>query len=214
MSTQARNRLPDRTVERLSLYRRLVERMLNGEETYVYSHELGAMANSTAAQVRRDLMLLGCTGSPIRGYNVRELTDRIGAYLDAPHGQRIALIGIGNLGRAILAYFSHRRPSLSIVAAFDTDPEKVGRVIAGCRCYHVGELAEVVEREGIELGVITVPASQAQLVADQFVAAGVRGMLNFAPVRVRVPEDVTVEDMDITMSLEKIAYITRQRVTS
>jgi len=205
------NRVPDRTVERLSLYRRLLELMRNGEETYVYSHQLGAMANSTAAQVRRDLMLLGCPGSPIRGYSVRELIGRIGAFLDAPQGQRIALVGIGNLGRAILAYFSARRPSLCIVAAFDSDPDKVGRVIAGCWCYHVSELAGVVRREGIRLGVITVPAGEAQQVADQLVAAGIRGLLNFAPVRVHVPEDVAVEDMDITTSLEKVAYMTRQR---
>jgi redox-sensing transcriptional repressor len=214
MSVQARNRLPDKTVERLSLYRRLLERMLDHEETYVYSHELGAMANSTAAQVRRDLMLLGCPGSPIRGYSVRELTERIGRFLDAPHGQRIALGGIGNLGSAILAYFSHRRPNLAIVAAFDIDPDKVGRVIGGCRCYHVDELAEVIAREDIRIGVITVPAGQAQIVADRLVAAGVCGILNFAPVRVHMPENVAVEDVDITTSLEKIAYMAGQRVAS
>ena len=214
MTGQAMNRLPDKTVERLSLYRRLLERTLNGEESYLYSHQLGVLANSTAAQVRRDLMLLGCTGSPIRGYSVTELIERIGAFLDAPQGQRIALVGIGNLGRAILAYFSQRRPNLSIVAAFDIDPQKVGRVIAGCRCYHLNELAAVVEREGIHIGVITVPASQAQQVADQLVAVGIRGLLNFAPVRVRVPDEVAVQDMDITTSLEKIAYITRQRQTT
>jgi redox-sensing transcriptional repressor len=213
MAKPCSKRVPDKTVERLSLYRRLLERMLNGDESYVYSHQLGAMANSTAAQVRRDLMLLGCGGSPIRGYSVQQLIERIGAFLDAPQGQKIALVGIGNLGRAILAYFSLRRPTLSIVAAFDTDPAKVGRVIAGCRCYDVSELDEVVAREGICIGVITVPASHAQQVADQLVTAGICGLLNFAPVRVRVPEGVAVEDMDITMSFEKIAYMTRQRLS-
>ena len=127
--------ISDKSVERLSLYRRLLMIQLTQGADNVFSHELAALAGSTAAQVRRDLMVVGCSGSPSRGYNVRELMEAIGAFLDAPAGQRVALVGVGNLGRAILAFFGGRRPKLSIVAAFDVDPLKVDRVIHGCRCH-------------------------------------------------------------------------------
>jgi redox-sensing transcriptional repressor len=109
-----------------------------------------------------------------------------------------------------MAYFAGRRPRLSIVAAFDTDPSKVNRVIHGCRCYDIADMARIVREAGIEVAVITVPARAAQDVADALVEAGVKGMLNFAPAPLRVPLGVYVEDIDMTMSLEKVAYFARQ----
>jgi len=200
-----------KTIGRLSLYRRLLNRLVAEGAENVYSHELARLAGGTAAQVRRDLMAVGSIGSPKRGYEVRELVERIGAFLDHPMGQRVALVGVGNLGRAIMAYFTGRRPKLAIVAAFDNDPAKVNRVIHGCRCYAVEEIANVVARDDISVGIITVPAAQAQAVADMLVDAGVRGILNFAPVPLHVPPEAYVEDIDMTMSLEKVAYFARQR---
>jgi len=200
----------EKNLGRLSLYRRLLNRLQAEGTRSIYSHELARMAGGTAAQVRRDLMAVGSVGSPKRGYNVRELIDRIGEFLDAPEGEGVALVGAGNLGRAIMAYFSGRRPKLSIVAAFDTDPSKVNRVIHGCRSYPVEEMEEVVRRDGLRVGIITVPAKEAQGVADMLVAAGVRGILNFAPTPLRVGPDVHVEDIDMTMSLEKVAFYARK----
>lgn len=199
-----------KTIGRLSLYRRLLNGLLSGGARYVYSHQLAAMAGGTAAQVRRDMMSIGYSGTPTRGYDVVELSESISRFLDEPRGQGVALIGIGNLGRAIMAYFAGRRPNLSIVAAFDSDPHKVGRVIHGCHCYAIQEIATVVAQKDIRVAVITVPASEAQATADRLVRAGVRGLLNFAPVPLRVPPDVSVEDIDMTMSLEKVAYFARQ----
>jgi len=209
--TNQKQQVSERTVERLSLYRRLLSRLRDEAQESVFSHELAAMAGVTAVQVRRDLMSIGYSGSPTSGYAVEGLIESIGRFLDAPGGQRAALIGVGNLGRAILTFFSHRRPKLSIVAAFDSDPGKVGRVISGCRCYPIAELAQVVQDKAIDIGVITVPATVAQEVADLLTRSGVKGLLNLAPVRLRVPANVPVEDLDITMSLEKVAYLTRQR---
>jgi len=200
----------DKTIGRLSLYRRLLNRLMTEGTRNIYSHELARMAGGTAAQVRRDLMAVGYTGSPTRGYDVRELANAIGAFLDAPEAQGAALIGIGNLGRALLAYFSGRRPRLSVVAAFDSDPSKINRVIHGCRCYDIKDLAQVVKDLGISIAVITVPAGEAQNVADALVDAGIRGILNFAPVPLHVPRGVYVEDIDVTTSLEKVAYFARQ----
>jgi redox-sensing transcriptional repressor len=203
--------IPDKTIGRLSLYRRLLNRINVEGVRSIYSHQLAAMAGVTAAQVRRDIMSIGYSGNPNRGYEVAELIASIGSSLDDPEGQKAALVGVGNLGRAILTYFAGRRPKLSIVAAFDNDPKKYDRVIQGCRCFNIDRLSEVVKDMGITIGAVTVPANDAQRVADQLVRAGVSGILNYAPVRLRVPGAVYVEDIDMTMSLEKVAYFARKR---
>ncbi len=201
--------VPVKTIGRLSLYRRLLNTLLTAGTQSIYSHQLAALAGGTAAQVRRDMMSIGYTGSPKRGYDIHELVESIGVFLDSPRNQGVALVGIGNLGRAIMSYFAGRRPHLSIVAAFDLDPYKVNRVIMGCRCYPMSQLSEIVASLNIQVGIVTVPAPEAQATADQMVSAGIRGILNFAPVPLRVPPEVYVEDIDMTMSLEKVAYFAR-----
>ena len=196
----------ERTIGRLSLYRRLLNTLRAEGARNVYSHELAELAGSTAAQVRRDLMVVGYSGSPGRGYEIAGLLESLREFLDAPGGQGVVLVGVGNLGKALLAYFAGRRPNLRIVAALDNDPEKTGRLVHGCRCYPLEKLAGVIRRHGIRLAVITVPASAAQEVADRLVRAGVRGLLNFAPVRLHVPSGIHIEDIDMTTSLEKVAY--------
>lgn len=207
-----RNHLSDKVIGRLSLYRRMLERADNGgpEPEHIFSHELAAMAGSTAALVRRDLMSIGFSGSPKRGYDVRELVGCINDFLDAPDGQRAVLAGVGNLGRALLAHFTFRRPKLPIVAAFDVDPNLTGRVVQGCHCFAVSELREKVEELHAEVGIVTVPASVAQGVAEEMVRGGVKGIMNFSPVALRVPGSVFVENMDLTMAFEKVAFFAWQ----
>jgi redox-sensing transcriptional repressor len=202
-------KIPVKTVERLSLYRRLLLEPQVQEKESIFSHELASMCNVTPAQVRRDLMLLEQSGNPRKGYTVSQLAGDISAILDPKGGVKLCLIGVGNLGRAILTYFMGRRPNLSIVAAFDRDETKVGRVIAGCRCYTMSELSNVVKSEGIEVGVLTVPGNEVQKVADELVGQGVKGIVNFAPVPLRVPMDVFVEKIDITIAFEKTAFFAR-----
>jgi redox-sensing transcriptional repressor len=201
----------ERTIGRLSIYRRLLQSMKTEGVTNAFSHELSARAGATAAQVRRDLMVVGYEGSPQRGYETASLLAAIDRFLDPPEPQSVALVGVGNLGRAILAFFHGRRPKLRIVAAFDTDPELVGRMIQGCPVYPVSELAAVVQKEQVEVGVITVPAREAQSVAEELVRAGIRGVVNFAPAPVRVPESIVIEEIDMTTTLEKVAYFARRR---
>ena len=204
-----RNMISQKTVGRLSLYRRLLANLQADGATSIYSYQLAELAGGTAAQVRRDLMVVGYAGNTKRGYDVADLAKSIGSYLDDPAGQRVCLMGVGNLGRALLAFFSGRRRLLSIVAAFDIDPEKVDRVIHGCRCHGVNRIPEVVKAEGITVGIIAVPAAHAQDTADLLVRAGLKGLLNFAPTPLHVPEDVYIEDIDMTMSLEKVAFFAR-----
>lgn len=200
----------EKTVARLSLYRRGLLKLQAEGRPFVYSHQLAASTAVSAAQVRRDLMAIGYSGSPNRGYDVGELVKSIGEQLDDPEGQSVALVGVGNLGRAIISYIARARPRLSIVAAFDRDPDKAGRVILGCRCYGLEEMARVVREQRIQVAILTVPVDSAQSVAEQLVAAGVTGLLNFAPATLRVPAHVYVEDLDVAISLEKAAYFARR----
>jgi redox-sensing transcriptional repressor len=200
----------EKNIGRLSLYRRLCNVLEAEGVKNVFSHHLANMAGCTAVQVRRDLMVIGYSGTPSHGYDVTRLLESLREFLDAPGGQGVALVGVGNLGKAILAYFAGRRPNLQIVAAFDNDPYKANRVIDGCRCHPTDALPEVVRRQGIRVAIVTVPAPAAQGVAEALVRAGVRGILNFAPMRLRVPPNVYVEDMDMTMALEKVAFFARR----
>ena len=199
------------TIGRLSLYRRALNTLLADGVQHVYSHTLAELTGATAAQVRRDMMAVGCSGNSKTGYRCEDLIRGIGNMLDDQEGQQVALVGVGNLGRAIMAYFAGRRPKLSIAAAFDRDPYKVDRVIHGCRCYPMEKLAEIVADQKITIGIIAVNAVSAQDVADALVEAGITGLLNFAPVFVRIPPTVFMEDIDITTSLEKVAYFARQK---
>jgi redox-sensing transcriptional repressor len=197
--------IPVNTLGRLSLYRRLLIEQLAIGTRQIYSHQLAGLAVSTAAQVRRDLMTIGFTGSPRKGYGIQDLVEAIGAVLAQSVDTSVALVGVGNLGRAVLAYYGNRQP-IRFAAAFDRAPEKTGRILHGCRCYPVEQMAEVIARDGIHVGVIAVPAADAQAVADQLVLAGVKGILNFAPVRLRVPAGLYVENVDLMMALDKVAY--------
>ena len=203
--------IPDRTIGRLSLYRRLLADLLEDGIPNIYSHQLANISGVTAAQVRRDMMTIGYSGTSRLGYDVKELIDSISDLLDAQRLENVVLVGVGNLGRAIISYFSGRRPNLSVTAAFDIDPDKTGRVSLGCRVYPLQELAQIVKETDIKVAIITVPEAKAQEVADVLVQAGVKGILNFAPTRLRTPGDVYVENMDVTMSLERVAYFARQR---
>lgn len=203
--------ISDKTIGRLSLYRRMLLNLQAEGALSVYSHQLAVTSGVSAAQVRRDMMVIGYTGTPSHGYDIKELTKSIGRLLDAKGVEGVALVGVGNLGRAIISYFAGRRPNLSIIAAFDVDPILYDRVIHGCHCYPLSELSQVITANEIKIGIITVPAGEAQGVADLLINSGVRGILNFAPVRLRVPEWVYVENMDVTMSLEKVAYFAREK---
>ncbi|MFW5856627.1 MAG: redox-sensing transcriptional repressor Rex [Planctomycetota bacterium] len=203
--------ISDKTIARLSLYRRLLQQRLAEGAQNVFSHELARMSGNSAALVRRDLMSVGGAGSPTKGYDAHGLAEAIGVFLDAPEGQNAALVGIGNLGRALLAYFAGKRPRLAVTAAFDTDPRKTDRVIHGCRCYPLAEMEARIAEHGVDLAVLATPAGPAQETADRLVRAGVHGILNFAPVRLRAPAGVYVEDIDVAMALEKVAFFARQR---
>ncbi len=198
-----------KTIERLSVYRRLLSMRTFSEEDYVYSHELARMVSGTAAQVRRDLMAIGVTGHSKRGYRIGPLVEEIGTLLDDPEGTRIVLVGAGDLGRAVLGFMKGRSSALTIVGAFDSDPAKAGRVVHGYRCRSMDEIEGVIAAERAQVAILATPADGAQEVCDRLVEAGVRGIVNFAPAPLIVPEAVWVERVDIATALEKVACLIR-----
>jgi redox-sensing transcriptional repressor len=202
--------LPHKTVERLSQYRRALLLILSREKTHVFSHEIAQMLHITPVQVRRDLMLIGYSGNLRKGYDIKELIELIGKIIDTEKGQKVAVVGLGNLGKAFISYFKGKRSKLTIVAAFDINPDKINRVFDGVPCYHVDQMSEIVRKENISIGIITVPSEQAPVIAETLVLAGIKGILNYTPKALNVSPYVYLEEYDMITSLEKVAFFAKK----
>ncbi len=207
------NKLPEKTVERLSEYRRTLLNCLAQGKTYIYSHELALMQHITAVQVRRDFMFIGYSSLQRKGYDIRELIDVIGKIIDSETPLNIAVVGMGNLGRAVSHYFIGKRSKLNIVAAFDVDPNKTDRVISGVKCYSIHKLTELIKEMEILIAILTVPSDAAVETAEKLVIAGVKGILNFTSVPLNVPSNVHLEQYDMITSLETLAYFVKKQIS-
>lgn len=205
--------LPEPTVERLSRYRRVLRDLHEQGQTHVFSHDLAELAHSNPAQVRRDVMLIGHTGSPAKGYRVKDLRKAIAKVIEDPSLNRAIVVGLGNLGRAVVDYFGNHHPRFTVAAAFDVDPEKVGSDNGVVPAYDMEKLEEVIEETGIKIAILTIPAAATQAVADRLYPLGVTGIVNFAPVPLKAPKNVFVEQVDIAATWEKVAYFARRRRT-
>jgi redox-sensing transcriptional repressor len=206
--------VPYRTIGRLTLYWRALRDMAAEGKKSIHSHDLATKARVTAAQVRRDLMVIGYTGTPARGYDVNTLREHIEAFVHPISEQRAIIAGVGNIGRALLKFFLGRRPTLKIVASLEVNPDKFGRILHGCPCFSIEDAATVIRDQGITVGILAIPDKEAQYVADVFVKAGIRGILNFARTALQVPSGVYVEDIDLAMSMDRVAYFARHSFKS
>ncbi len=198
--------IPEATVARLPLYlRALVDAAEAGGET-ISSEGLAAVSGVGSANVRKDLSHLGTYGTRGVGYRVDELIDEISDVLGVTRERAVAILGVGNLGRALASYggFPHR--GFEVAALVDADPEVVGTSVAGHRVEAFEDLAEVVEQRDISIAVIATPAARAQEAADALVGAGVGAVLNFAPTHLSVPEDVTVRKVDLSTELQILSF--------
>jgi redox-sensing transcriptional repressor len=202
--------LPEKTVERLSEYRRSLDDCLEGGITHIFSHVLAGMHGITAVQVRRDLMLIGFSSDTKKGYDVKVLADFISSILDSPEPAGIAVIGMGHLGQAIAKYFNSKGLKLKIIAAFDIDPQKVGRTIDGVPCYDMTEFEEVVSAKDINMVVLSSPRDAAGDLVLPIINAGISGVLNFTSRPLNFPRGIVVENFDITTLLEKVAYFVKE----
>jgi redox-sensing transcriptional repressor len=199
-----------KTVGRLSLYRRLLDSLRHVGTNSIYSHQLAHLAGVSPAVVRRDLMVIGYTGSPNRGYEVETCLKSIERFLIGASRQEIALVGVGRLGRALLSHFSEYRVMLHITAGFDTDTSIVGSTILDCPVHDISQLERVISEKGIRVAIIAAPAEQAQGIANRLVSVGVVSIVTFAAVALQVPEDVFVDYVDITSALESAAFFAQE----
>jgi redox-sensing transcriptional repressor len=210
VTTPAKTAVSRKTVLRLSLYRRLLDNLRESGTTNIYSYQLAHLAGVSAAQVRRDFMVIGYSGSPNRGYQVDTCLAAIESLLDGPTRQDVALVGLGRLGRSVLAHFAGRRPLLRIAAGFDTNPTIIGTSIEGCPVHSMDDLERAVRERGIRIAILAVPPETGQTAADALVRAGVRSIVDFTALPLRVPDDVFVDHVDISSALEAAAFFARQ----
>lgn len=199
--------VPKAVVARLSLYLRQLELFVKQQRETVSSRQLGKALGITDAQVRKDLAYFGQFGYPGIGYRTEELAEGIRRILGTDHTWPVALVGVGNLGRALVGYRGFPEQSFRVAALFDSDHEKIGSTYEGCTVYGLDDLSRVVAEEGIMLAIIAVPADCAQQVADQLVAAGIQGILNFAPTPLSVPASVHLVVVDLTVQLEQLSFL-------
>ncbi|MEO5511578.1 MAG: redox-sensing transcriptional repressor Rex [Longimicrobiales bacterium] len=198
-------KVPESTVGRLSLYLRLLREQSERGVITLSSEELAERAGTTAAQVRKDLSFFGTFGKRGLGYAVPELVQSLRTILGLERSWRVALVGAGKIGTALLGYQDLRKQGFVIEAVFDSDPAKVGRRWNNLVIRADNELESVLEG-GIDIVIVAVPAEAAQSIVDRVTRAGVRAVLNFAPTRLTVPEDVTLKTVNMAAELEGLSY--------
>jgi redox-sensing transcriptional repressor len=200
-------RLSRASVGRFSLYLRHLEGLRSEGSKTVSSGQLGEALGITDAQVRKDLAYLGNLGLPGIGYPTGDLITALRRKLGIDRTWSVAVVGVGNLARALLRYRGFQQQGFRIVALFDADPAKVGQVVEGLTIHGPERMADVIAVTGAELGLLTVPSESAQAVADALVAAGVRGLLNFAPTVLRLPAGVSLVSVDLAVQMEQLAFL-------
>lgn len=203
MSTR---KISDSMVRRLSGYLRHLRLLATAGRRVVSSQELADEAATTAAQVRKDLSQFGSFGQRGRGYPVVELRDELIRILGLRRPWRVCVVGAGRLGTALLGYEDFSRRGFDIVAAFDADPAKVGQEVRGVPVLPIEDLEREIRTRGIELAILAVPHAPARRIADRLAEAGVRGILNFTPTKIRPRNGVSVRGMDIAVELEGLSY--------
>ena len=198
--------ISDSTVRRLSVYLRLLRELLDEGREIVSSRELADRSGTSPAQVRKDLSLFGSFGKRGRGYAVSELEASLRGILGLRRRWRVALVGVGKIGSALLGYEDLQRRGFDVVAAFDNDPDKVGETVFGVEVTDAAELEATVRERDVEMAIVATPPGAAQEVADRLVEAGVQGLLNIAPVKLDAPEEVTVRSLDVALELEGLSF--------
>ena len=198
-------KIPQATAKRLPLYYRFLENLHASGKKRVSSSELSEAVKVDSATIRRDFSYFGALGKKGYGYNVNYLLTFFRETLDQDEVTKVTLIGVGNLGTAFLNYNFFKNNSSKIVMAFDVDDQKIGKEIGGVEIFHLNNLEEMLDEE-VSVAILTVPAATAQGIADRLVKSGIKGILNFTPARLSVPEQVRVHHIDLSVELQALIY--------
>ncbi|MFH1007323.1 MAG: redox-sensing transcriptional repressor Rex [Candidatus Latescibacterota bacterium] len=201
-----RRKVADAGIARLSTYNQVLVCLSKKGVEIISSQELGEQVGCSGAQIRGDLSCFGEFGETGKGYYVTDLKDAISRILGTDRKWHVALVGVGNLGSALLAYPGFRDRGFDIAAVFDNDLRKIGKRWEDVTIQDISELPDTVKEREIRIGVIAVPPAIAQTIADMLISSGVRAILNFAPARVTVPDEVNLRDADLATELECLSY--------
>lgn len=211
MTPEVGRRIPEATVSRLPVYYRSLLETAESDIETISSERLAEMAGVNAAKVRKDLSYLGSYGTRGVGYDVQYLLHQISRELGLTQDWPVAIVGVGNLGSALANYRGFSARGFRIVGLFDADPSKVGKKMGGLAVRSTNDIEEVASEQRIAIGIIAVPATSAQSVADALVRAGVSSILNFAPVVINVPKDVSIRKVDLAIELQILSFYQQRR---
>ncbi|WP_459127268.1 redox-sensing transcriptional repressor Rex [Latilactobacillus curvatus] len=200
------NNIPRATAKRLPLYYRYLNFLNNSGKTKISSTELSEAVKVDSVTIRRDFSYFGALGKRGYGYDVASLLDFFKKTLNQDRLTNVALIGVGNLGHALLNYNFKQTNNIRISAAFDVKPEMIGTIQTGVPVYSMDEMAEQLKNQQIEIVILTVPIDEAQEVTDELVAAGIKGIMNFTPIRISVPSNVRIQNVDLAKELQTLIY--------
>lgn len=204
-----KDKIPGKTIYRLSIYHRCLRRLEVAETPTISSSALAKAAGVNPSQLRRDLTYLGTFGTRGLGYSVPELTTAIREILGRAQLQPVILVGAGNLGAALLRYAGFHKEGFEVVAAFDAAPEAVVQRGITVPVHHVDEMPAIVKKHSIRLAILSVPVEHAQQVANDLVKVGIQGILSFSPTVLQVPENVTVNSVDLALELEQVSLFVK-----
>jgi redox-sensing transcriptional repressor len=204
-------RIADSTVRRLSAYLRFLEDFEQRGLLTISSEELAKRGGTTSAQVRKDLSFFGSFGKRGLGYSVPELAGRLREILGLGKEWRVVIVGAGKIGAALVQYRGFRQRGFNILAAYDNNPDKIGRKLEGIPVRDIDQLEKDISREKPDIVVLTVPGDQAQRIVDRVVKAGVKAILNFAPAQLQAPADVAVKTVNMAMELEGLSFALTNR---
>jgi len=198
--------IPKATAKRLPLYYRYLRILNDAGKAKVSSTELSEAVQVDSATIRRDFSYFGELGKRGYGYDVESLMQFFAKTLSDDEMTNVALVGVGNLGSALLKYKFHQSNSIRVSAAFDVNSDIVGRIVDGIPVYPMSDMEEQIAIQRIEIAILTVPASTAQDVVNNLVESGIKGILNFTPVRISAPSDVLIQNVDLTNELQTLIY--------
>jgi redox-sensing transcriptional repressor len=201
--------IPKIIIGRLPLYLRVLRRLKNEGKVYSSSQELGEMLDISAAQIRKDLSHFGELGKRGTGYEIEFLIEKLDKILNIDTVWNIAVVGVGDVGHALARYNGFINRGFKISAIFDSDPNKIGTQVRDLVIQDVKDLKDVIQEENIKIAVVATPASAAQEVTDRLVEHGIKAILNYAPIYLKVPKNVHVEHIDPAIHLQKLSYYLR-----